>query len=780
MGQIPQAFVAIHPTQESAQKEAVRPYAETFGIGARGGFEFDLGPVNLAAVLAADEALAAAGDKTLRIGLQRGAGADLRHARWVELEGGRLWILDVVSPGAIGVRLHFAGAELPVGAGLVVYSPINDSQAHGPYEGAGPLGTGDFWTPTLAGPRARIEYFLPHDIEAPFGEPFMIDALMHLYRDPLAAAPEREGSCHNDVMCEAGWIDTAKAVAGIATTGSFSLFCTGQMLNSQNADFTPYFLTARHCVATSAEANGAEIYWLFQKSSCGAAAPSIFSVPRSATCTMLTSGSSSDFALLMVEGTVPRTQIAWAGWNAGSVTNGTAAACIHHPDGAFKRISFGSKATAAASCGGSNHVRVSWSSGATEPGSSGGGAFRTDTQQLFGQLHCGPSSCASITHDDYGAFSNSYLSLSGYLSGGSDDTREDNDFCASAYSLGVGGYSNLIVKSADEDWYSFNIDAGQSVTISLSFLHAYGDIDCTLHSLCNGPAIASSLGTSNSEVINFTNTGDASTFFLRVYLAADTRNTYNMTIAMSCSTPEAPSGIAASDGASCTAVNISWNPIAGADGYEVWRGTTSSTSSAGLVGTPVASPFSDATASPGTAYFYFVKSENGCGASPFSDSDSGWRATAPSAPTGVGASDSTSCSAVVVAWTGSAGASGFQAWRAPSNSLATASLIASPASSPYSDMTVPAGITHFYWVLATGMCGTSGFSGSDGGTRAKLVGDADNNGAVNFADVTSVLSNWGQSYLPSPGTGPGDADANGAVNFTDISYILANWGSICP
>ncbi|MBL8746374.1 MAG: endonuclease/exonuclease/phosphatase family protein [Phycisphaerae bacterium] len=53
-------------------------------------------------------------------------------------------------------------------------------------------------------------------------------------------------------------------------------------------------------------------------------------------------------------------------------------------------------------------------------------------------------------------------------------------------------------------------------------------------------------------------------------------------------------------------------------------------------------------------------------------------------------------------------------------------------------------------------------------------GDADGDGVVNFADITSVLANWGTS-------GPaGDADHDGSVNFADITRVLASWGNTCP
>lgn len=54
------------------------------------------------------------------------------------------------------------------------------------------------------------------------------------------------------------------------------------------------------------------------------------------------------------------------------------------------------------------------------------------------------------------------------------------------------------------------------------------------------------------------------------------------------------------------------------------------------------------------------------------------------------------------------------------------------------------------------------------------AGDADGNRSVNFADITSVLSNFN-------GAGPaGDADRNGSVNFADITSVLVNFNLPCP
>lgn len=57
-------------------------------------------------------------------------------------------------------------------------------------------------------------------------------------------------------------------------------------------------------------------------------------------------------------------------------------------------------------------------------------------------------------------------------------------------------------------------------------------------------------------------------------------------------------------------------------------------------------------------------------------------------------------------------------------------------------------------------------------------GDANADNLVSFVDITSVLSNWGDSY--PGGTGPGDANRDGSVSFTDITSVLVNWNGSCP
>jgi hypothetical protein len=475
-------------------------------------------------------------DRSLRYGVARDLPLFLANGSWTHVPPNVFhWAVDVESPGAIGIRLRL-NLDLPERAFLVVYSPDDPTRIHGPYSADGPFDNGQVWTPTTFGDTVRVELLMATNMPPDDGNtPFIIDKMQHIYRDPVAERappPPPEGACHNDVTCYAAWANTASAVNGVGSISGNSLFCTGNLVATQAGDQTPYVLTANHCVGSSGAAQTVEIYWNFQSSTCGGPPPSLASVPQSAVTTMLvTQGgiNTTDHTLLMVEGALPG-GLGFAGWNAGAVSNGTALTGVHHPDGAYKRISFGNKIA----IGDPDKVQVSWFDGPTEPGSSGSGLFLSSNQQLIGTLSTGSSWCGSIGNsfpDQYGAFSVAYPSMSSFLAGGSDDNLEQNDSCAAATTMGDGTSNNLVVKSTDEDWYSLTVPAGNQLNLNLAFTHANGDIDVKLFDGCGGAQLAISETATNNEALTWTNsTGSAKTVKAQVFLYSDTRNDYGMTI----------------------------------------------------------------------------------------------------------------------------------------------------------------------------------------------------------------------------------------------------------
>ncbi|MFN7020904.1 MAG: trypsin-like peptidase domain-containing protein [Phycisphaerales bacterium] len=510
-------------------------------------------PIDLDRVRDEDRQARQSGDRRLRIGVRQDLWVSPATAgRWDQLPGGggRVWRCDIVSPDASGLRLHFMKPRLPVNAGLYVYPAADPSAFFGPLDNAaaGVQAGAGFWAPTCFGTdRIRIEY---HDPAQKPGHatdsPFVIDAVQHIYRDPARQMEtrglgDRVGGCHGDVTCQSAWNSVALAVGGLGVveTGG-QLLCTGQLLATTANDLTPYFLTANHCVGSPAAAASAEIYWRYQTSACNGAVPSLATLARSWPCTLVSSAdqfSGTDYSLLMVEGALPG-GLAWVGWVTAQPPTGSAAASVHHPDGSYKRIAFGST-VAGQVCGTGAFTRADWTSGSTEPGSSGAGLFRVSDRRLIGHLSCGFSGCvgASINglDDDFGRFDLTYAAIgSQTLQAGSDDGFEPNDACASARPIAAGTYSDLIVKSGDEDWYSFMLSPGQSVSVALDFVHAHGDVDVQMFTTCGGSAVAQSVSTTNAEVMNWTNTGGAPrTVFIRVYLHSDTRNSYSLSLAVS-------------------------------------------------------------------------------------------------------------------------------------------------------------------------------------------------------------------------------------------------------
>lgn len=540
-----EAFGLADPLDAAPGKPATLSPSQEFGLTPDGSGATLLPelPAEFWEQVDAEDAEQALVDKTVRYGIWRAVGiAPGAAGQWYDIIGqGSLWVGDVTVSGALGVRLNFADMDLPPGGQVFVYSPDFPQRVWGPFENRG-VADGDFWTPTTFGQTVRVEYFLPfaagHDVQTAtraIGDdgtpmtPFRIPACQHVYLDPVSDYHQRVGACHNDANCYAAWANEVKAAAGIGTINSNALFCSGTMLTASNNDQTPYWLTANHCIGSAAAATNAEIFWLYQTSACGGSVPALSSVPQSFICTRLSNSTTSDHCLLMVEGTVPN-GLYWAGWTSAAVANGTNMTCIHHPDGSWKRISFATKTAGAAA----NFIRADWYDAPTEPGSSGSGLFRDDTRQLVGQLLGGPSSCASESYDDYGAFATTYGAISSFLTGGSDDAYENNDSCATARVMSAGTYSGLVVKrfsGGDEDWYSISVGAGATLTVTLNFTHASGDIDMELYGACGGGVLRSSAGSGNSETFSQTNSGgSAVSYLLRVFLYNDTRNTYSMTL----------------------------------------------------------------------------------------------------------------------------------------------------------------------------------------------------------------------------------------------------------
>jgi len=163
--------------------------------------------------------------------------------------------------------------------------------------------------------------------------------------------------------------------------------------------------------------------------------------------------------------------------------------------------------------------------------------------------------------------------------------------------------------------------------------------------------------------------------------------------------PPAPSGLTAVGAQGSVA--LSWSAVAGADHYQIERGTSAGGPYTQLA-TTTGTTYSDTSAAPGTNYFYVVAAVNGAGAGALSAEAAAL--TAPAAPAGVTATPGSG--QISLSWTASATATGYAVQRStqsggPYSSAGTSSV------SSFLDSGLLDGTTYYYVVFASNASGTS-------------------------------------------------------------------------
>jgi lysyl endopeptidase len=369
--------------------------------------------------------------------LQIGIGRQLDHAfivnsrsvpaqDWtVQPDGTRTWSVSITSQGGLGIRLHLESLNLPPGGRLLLYSGSRPDLAPLITTYADLDGQHDLWMQTVFSDQVTLTCQVPAaDVPA---VSFQIAELSHLFAVPKVGDYTKEGTCHNDVTCYGNWASEAAGVARISFIESGnSYLCSGCLL-AANSSSSEFFLTAHHCVTSGNVASSVEFFWLYQTATCNGAAPDISTVPQTGGGGDLLAGSSGDdFSFLRLRRMAPA-GVSFLNWSTDPPSANETLTCIHHPDGSYKRISFGKYYDSDA-----DFWAVQWYSGVTEGGSSGSPLFNAN-HQVIGQLNGGfggpGSSCNDPSApDQFGRFDLAYPSVKKWLSGSS--TPPGTDFSA--------------------------------------------------------------------------------------------------------------------------------------------------------------------------------------------------------------------------------------------------------------------------------------------------------------------------------------------------------------
>lgn len=351
-------------------------------------------------------------------------------------DGTRVAALGVSTPGARSVRLGLRIDTLPADARLRFYAPAADSmielsgrqvlaRVQAKRDSAVVLGGGVFWAPSVAGPTALVEVVLPPGTDTA-GVALGVEEVIHQVMDTAEAgatmaakrlSPSVSGTCQRDYACTGSSDSVADAsmflefidydVFGYAS--SFS--CSGMLIADAARTGAPYVLTADHCISTPALAFDTDAYLFWRSTTCGGSTVdprlALFAVGLEYLYSE-NERTGTDVALLRPVNQsyhVPMSGLRLAGWTA--ATQGTALPVVglHHPQGDHLMRSVGLTVSSPKR----NYLRVVWSEGTTEEGSSGS-ALLNGAGQVIGTLWGGASACGDrqFAPDDYGRFSVAY------------------------------------------------------------------------------------------------------------------------------------------------------------------------------------------------------------------------------------------------------------------------------------------------------------------------------------------------------------------------------------
>lgn len=346
-------------------------------------------------------------------------------------DGGKAAQVVVRSPGAAAIRL---GLSMPVPtAGVTLRFADAAGRVYGPYSAASVAQARTYWSPVLDGAAVTLEIYLPPGV-APDKVDLRIAKISHLVTTvALLAKSEpvqdigRSGFCEVDVACFAkpALTNQARSVAKLLFTDTEGTFiCTGTLVNDSAASNTPYLYTASHCLDSQEAASSLVTYWAFDAVSCGSrTVPPYVTVGGGAK--LLGRSVDADWALVRLNNPPPASAV-FSAWRADPLADGASITVAHHPAGDLKKVSEGTKPGPYSFSDGTTFSSTMYTTGSTEPGSSGaglltlasGGAF----YELRGSLFAGDVSCSQANGTDvYSRFDQALPLLASYLTPGTPD-----------------------------------------------------------------------------------------------------------------------------------------------------------------------------------------------------------------------------------------------------------------------------------------------------------------------------------------------------------------------
>jgi len=302
----------------------------------------------------------------------------------------------------LGLSVGQAKAMIPVLSG---FNPkpgerlwlVSNQSHYGPFDAQHANARGDFAVPPLSGDSLCLIY------ASASPEPPTV-RLSHLWFETLAEKGGfgSSGPCNMDVECISP--NPVKDALVLILSPSGARRCTGTLVNNTAQDGAALVLTARHCNTTA----DAIFVFDYYSPSCGGPDASLLRSIQGGS--RLASNPNSDAELWKLDRSpLPQWKPFWAGWNRADSLPGSGYYGLHHPSGDVLKHStaefngVGRSTYLGAVSGSGSYLRVNnWTSGTTEPGSSGSPLIQGGTHAVVGQLRGGYAACSNNLEDYYG------------------------------------------------------------------------------------------------------------------------------------------------------------------------------------------------------------------------------------------------------------------------------------------------------------------------------------------------------------------------------------------
>ena len=329
--------------------------------------------------------------------------------------------------------------------------------------------------------------------------------------DNLSKSSSSICETEKDVSCfeNTDYQEIKQAICRYTITDKNQVYlCTGALVNNTKNDSTPYFLTAAHCLCSQSEAKNTVFYFNYEKTTCGglnvaqtnqtiSGATLVATSPRTKYGT--TEYPDYDFTLLQLSSKPPHSyQANYLGWTTVESENYDSVACIHHPQGNYKKISISYPAVEISSYPNeyddetqykeNSHWHIKkWDVGTTEGGSSGSPLINKN-KQIIGILSGGFADCSSAKDDYFQMISKAWQAssdttqqLKHYLSPDTDQQQHSNLEITNYPSPFVSGIWNNDSTIAKLWWKTADFECGFENTATtqdlLSVFLADVDID---------------------------------------------------------------------------------------------------------------------------------------------------------------------------------------------------------------------------------------------------------------------------------------------------------------